>query len=239
MKDTASTLKKNLAEAVSDLKTAYGDSLLSVVLYGRAAREGAGTADLLVVLPDTSPSELARIADRLKGWGKKGIATPLFLEEGYIARSLDTFPLEFMDMKAAYEVLYGADVIEDTAFTADDVRAECERELKGKLLHLRAEYLSTQGKARALIDLVDRSLEGFRLVFTGVLFLRDSEAPVATEALVTAVAEAYNLDAAFFKKLVGIARGTIKLDTDEADRLYDRYVEELDKLSAAVDALGD
>ena len=67
------------------------------------------------------------------------ISTPLFIARGYIQQSLDTFPLEFLNISSSYQLVFGDDILENIEFKAEDVRTQCERELKGKLLHLRAE----------------------------------------------------------------------------------------------------
>ena len=231
----------NTADAFARKLTGlYGDSLQSVILYGPAARgekNNEGYLHFLVVLDDNTPSELALCASEMKGWAKKKIATPLFLTRDYIARSLDTFPLEFMNMRSTYHVIEGEDVLEGLSFDHADIRSQCERELKGKLLHLRAEYLIIRGQSRELMNLVGRSLETFRMVFIGALTLKGEDVPVDTDMLLGAVAAAFELDDSLFKKLTGIIRNEIKLDVTEADKLFDLYVEELDSLAHAIDDL--
>ena len=119
------------------------------------------------------------------------------------------------------------------------MRSQCERELKGKLLHLRAEYLNLRGDKKGLKDLVDRSLNTFRLIFTGALFLKNIEISKEIDILFTIVTEEYDLDTSLFKKLRSIANGELKMDEKDADELFDLYVEELDKLSNAIDEMLD
>ncbi len=234
-------MKKTADEFLSAVQESFGESLKSVILYGPAARgetyKNILYISFMVIVDDNTPSELARCAKHVRKWHKQSITTPLFLDPAYIQQSLDTFPLEFMDMRSTYHVIYGEDVLEGLNFEAADVRSQCERELKGKLLHLRAEYLSIRGNTKQLIDLINRSLNTFRLVFTGALFLKDREAPKDTGRLLDAVTEEYGLDVSLFKQLTGITSGDIKINESEADKLFDLYVEELDKLSSSIDTL--
>jgi hypothetical protein len=55
---------------------------------------------------------------------------------------------------------------------AEAVRAECEREAKGKLLRLRALYLELAGSARDLQALMLDSRKTFLHVIRGLLYLR-------------------------------------------------------------------
>jgi hypothetical protein len=140
-------------------------------------------------------------------------------------------------MSSAYHVVYGEDVLKNITVRKRDVRNQCERELKGKLLHLRAEYLNLRGDTKGLTNLIDRSLWTFRLIFIGALYLKDITFPKETEVLMKSVCNEYGLDITLFERLHAIARGTVKIDEKETDTLFDLYVEELDKLSNAFDSL--
>ena len=243
MKELSEHMKKTSDAFLVDIRDAFGESLKSVVLYGPAARgevyKDRQYINFLVIVGDNTPSELARCAKQVKKWRKRLITTPLFLDPSYIERSLDTFPLEFMDMSSVYNVLFGEDVFDGLVFNADDVRNQCERELKGKLLHLRAEYLAIRGNKKLLIDLINRSLNTFRLVFAGALFLKGCKIPEDTQSLIDKVIGEYSLDTTLFKRLFGIAKGSIKINEAEADELFDLYVEELDRLSGKIDSMTD
>ncbi len=241
MKEILEHIQKTADAFLQDICQAFGDSLRSVILYGPATRgeifKDRPYINFMVVVEDNTPSSLARCAGQVKKWRKRLIATPLFLNPGYIGRSLDTFPLEFMDMKVSYRVLHGEDVLEDLTFEAEDVRRQCERELKGKLLHLRAEYLAIRGDTKLLVDLIHRSLNTFRLVFSGLLFLKGREVPEATRDMMDAISEEYGLSASLFKQLNGVMNGDIKVRETEADKLFDLYIEELDKLLESIDEM--
>ncbi len=245
MENLPEGIKKKSDEFLGNVREAFGESLRSIVLYGSAARAEGVPGDnvpyinFMVVVDDNTPSELARCAKFVKKWRKQLITIPLFLDPGYIKLSLDTFPLEFMDMSNAYHTVYGDDIFEDIEFDKADVRNQCERELKGKLLHLRAEYLNLRGDKKRLIDLINRSLNTFRLVFEGALFLKDRELPKETGSLLSAVTEEYELDDSLFKKLNAVAKGDVKINETEADELFDLYVEELDKLSKTIDEMSE
>lgn len=234
------TMKTTAEQFIGAVKNAFGDALRSVILYGPAARGMTlkrPYITFLVIVDDNTPSEIARCSQYMKRWNRKRIAAPLFLEPGNIERSLDTFPLEFLDMTSAYHVVYGEDVLKDVRVKKSDVRNQCERELKGKLLHLRAEYLTLRGNTVGIRDLIERTLITFLLVFAGALFLKDRTVPFDMGELLAATAGEYGLDAALFERLFGIARGRLKLNKQESDALFDRYVEELDKLSQSFDSI--
>lgn len=232
--------QKTAAGFVANLRECFGDALLSVVLYGPAARgeqaKDGPAMTFLVVVRDSTPSELAPCSAFVRRWERSGIATPLFLTPEYIRASLDSFPLEFMEMQRSGVVLAGEDFLHGAEFAARDIRAECEREIKGKLLHLRAEYLALRGNRKDVAGLAARSLATFRRVFAGALSLRNVPAPEEMTGLLATAAAEYGLDGEFLREIHAVARGESKPDPAAADHLFDRYVEELDTLSTAIDA---
>ncbi len=234
-------IRKKAESFAANARECFGDSLRSIVLYGPAARgeDTKGTVlSFMAVVTDNSPSAIAPCSGFMHRWTKDGIGTPLIVTPDYIADSLDTFPLEFMGMRSAYVVVAGEDVLAGLEFAAKDVRSQCERELKGKLIHLRAEYLTHRGSSKELAHLVRRSLETFRLVFVGALHLKGNSAPSGTRELMDAAGAAFCLDSALFGKLYDFGMGTLKPDHEELDRLFDLYVEDLDKFSHALDTFG-
>ncbi len=227
-------------EFTEDVRKCFSQKLVSVTLYGQAARSArlqrGAAINFIVAVRDNTPSELAPCSAYMKRWSRHGIAAPLFITPEYIRGSLDTFPLEFMEMKSSYRIFYGDDVLKDLEFEDKNVRTECEREIKGKLLHLRAEYLSLRGDRNGIADLVARSLNTFRLVFGGALYLKRKVAPAETSDLIELAAEVYDLNGKLLREIQDLAFGRIKPSPEKTDFFFDKYVEELDKLSRAIDS---
>lgn len=224
-----------------DLKTAFGESLTSVTLFGSCARgeyvPKKSDLNFLVVVKDNSPSELAAYRKCLFKWRKRNVATPLFLTEDYIQSSLDSFPIEFLEMKSAYKVIYGEDLLADLQFEKSYLRTQAERELKGKLLHLRQEFLESRGKVEMLTMLVSSSLSAFAPVFRAVLCITGEEHKVKRADLLRQVCDKFTLNFGLFDQLLKISRGEVKVPASEMNDLFDLYVEEIDKLSKDVDSL--
>jgi len=99
-----------------------------------------------------------------------------FSHKNYIESSLDTFPIEFLNFKTSYRLITGEDVLKDLTFEKKFVRLQCERELKGKLLQLRENFLETEGKKKNIEALIRLSLPTFFSIFQAVLFLNGKTA---------------------------------------------------------------
>jgi predicted nucleotidyltransferase len=130
-----------------DCLNIFGSDLESIILYGSSARGEyvAGRSDInfMIVLSSAGIENLSRAMPLAAKWRSSRVSTPLFLSRDYITTSLDTFPIEFLTMKAAYKMVFGQDLLKDLAFDKSFVRLQCERELKAKLLHLRQRFVET------------------------------------------------------------------------------------------------
>lgn len=228
-------------EFCDDMRSAFGEDLVSVVLFGSGARgeyiPKKSDVNFLVVVKDNSPSELIAYRKCLSKWEKRNVATPLFLTEEYIRSSLDTFPIEFLEMKTAYKVIQGDDLLAHVQFEKTDLRMQAERELKGKLLHLRQEFLESRGKVETLTMLVSSSIAAFAPVFRALLYISGEEHKVKRADLLQQVCDKFELDFDLFYKLLRISRGELKIPASEMNDLFDLYVEEMDKLATIVDGM--
>ena len=229
------------SEFCDDVKAAFRDRLVSVVLFGSGARgeyiPKKSDINFLVVVKDNSPSGLTAYRKCLSKWQKRNVATPLFLTEEYIRSSLDTFPIEFLEMKTAYQVIHGEDLLAPLRFEKQDLRRQAERELKGKLLHLRQEFLESRGKLESLTALVSSSLAAFAPVFRALLFISGEEHMVKRADLLQQICTKFDLDFDLFHRLLTISRGETKIPASEMNDLFDLYVEEIDTLANRVDRM--
>jgi len=227
---------------VADLKGIYGDQLISVILYGSGATgeyvPGKSDINFLVVVGDNSIGRLERSIPLVKKWAKRRVAVPLFLTREYIESSLDAFPIEFLVMKLSHRLVYGEDILEDIPISPSDLRLQCERELKGKLLRLRQAFLESGGKRKELGILVSESLTAFVSIFKALLFIRGRGVPVRREDIFADVSEEFEeLDGELFVKLLKWRQGLYKPSEREALELFSSYVSQIDALAKKVDEM--
>ena len=67
-----------------------------------------------------------------------------------VNNSLDAFPIEFNDLKLAGRVVAGEFDLEGLKIGRNDLRLQCERELRGLQIHTRLAYLRLGGKEKEL-----------------------------------------------------------------------------------------
>jgi len=176
------TVEDQLHGLVERLTGALGDELISVVLYGSAARgehhEKHSDLNVLCILRRVGIAELERLAGPLRWWLRLNPTPPLFLSEEEIRTSCDAFPIEFLDIRAAYQVLYGKDLVASIEVATANHRRQLEHELRSRLLRLRRRFLETQRDDKALARLMLEALPTFSTLFRHALLAAGVDAPL-------------------------------------------------------------
>lgn len=191
-----------VAALTRGLQEALGADLVSLMLYGSEARgmaiRGWSDVNVLVVLKDASAAVLGRAAGPLKAWRKTGHPAPLIQTEAEWRAAADVFPLEIEDVRDAHRLLAGRDVISGLATKRADLREELEREARGKLVRLRAEYAVADGDRAAVATLLARATGTFLVFFRAALRLAGQPVPAEPGELVRAAADLVGFDAGAF-----------------------------------------
>lgn len=228
-------------EFKGDYITVFGDDLLGIILYGSGARGEyvykKSDINFLIALTDNGIERLSDAMKIVDKWQKRRIPVPLFLTKSYIESSLDAFPLEFFNIRSAYKVIHGEDILKDLTIEKGDLRVQCERELKAKLLLLRRSFLQAQGRVHILRELVTQSLPTFISVFKALLYLKGEAIPGNSEAVVQAIAESFELDRKLLQTLWYIKRGEQKPGRHELNKIIWKYISEVKGLSRQVDKI--
>ena len=242
MSRTSQDPKEISRQVVEDYRELYGEDLVSIILYGSAAgedyRPGKSDINFMIVLSEEGIGNIDRAFETVHMWRKKKVAVPLFLTQEYIGTSMDVFPIEYLNFQRNHVLAYGKDLLENLSFDHANVRLQCEREIKGKLLVLRNAFLEAGGKGKAMKEVIAGSLQAFLAIFTALLFLKKIEIPSGKRAILKAVSDAYDLDPALFERVIDVKEDKIKLDDKEMRLLFKDYLKEVRRLSMIVDKLG-
>lgn len=227
---------------VREVRDLYGDDLIAVILYGSAVGPeyipGVSDLNLLVLLKEVGPGQLAKAAKLVPRWRKSRLS-PLFLDPEYIASSLDSFPIEFLEMKEQHRLLWGEeDPLARLEVSWESLRLQCEQELKGKWLRLRQAYLESAGDARELRRLLIASLSPFTVVLSTLLRLKGFPVPPREFLEVLAQVEAaFGLELDSFRRVYQLKQGYASPGRAEVLALFGQYLEEVGRLARAADQL--
>jgi hypothetical protein len=223
------TGEKLLEALVDRLRKLYGDALVSVVLYGSAAsgdyHPRFSDYNILCVLARVTPTELAAAEDLFRWWREHGNPSPLLLTEAELAASTDCFAIEFRDIRDAYRLLHGRDVIAPLAPGVRFHRAQVEHELRAKLLRLRQKAAGMMSDPGLLRRLLADSVATFCVLFRHALLLHGEPAPQARRDAVAAAAARFGFDPAPFERLLDLREERIRpRDLDPAALLPDYMI---------------
>src|SRR3954471_876630 len=128
---------------------ALPDRIRAVVLFGSAAAgdfiDGVSRFDLLIVVDPLELEDLESLAPAIRDWHQAGHPVPLLFTPAQLAASTDAFAIEFLELQHDRRVLYGVDPIVGLKIDPLHARMHLERELKGKSLALRDQYVLAAG----------------------------------------------------------------------------------------------
>jgi hypothetical protein len=231
--------KEIFEEIISDYRALFSDGLISIILYGSGAgtdfRPGKSDINFMIVLSEEEIEHLDKAFKTVSKWRKRKVAIPLFLTEQYVETSTDVFPIEYLNFQHNHVLVYGKDVLTDLMFDRRDVRLQCEREAKGKLLVLRQTYLETTGRGNALKTVIGQSLQAFMAIFRALLFIKEKEIPRGNREIVSAVCNVFQLDSDLFNKLFDLKEAKVQLNDNEMKGLFRNYLKEIRKLTRIID----
>lgn len=245
-------LKKTAHHFVEQLKLKLSGNLKSAFVYASAARgeysKRHSDINILLVLAtvDTKSLKIIGAAKRKSAFAK--LAT-LVLSKEDVESSTDTFPMEFLDIKEDYVLLWGDDCLKNLIIDLKNLRHQCEWELKSKIIQARQFYLNSfghkpvrqwfgfpysQSHKNALRNFLLQSISSFFTIFKNILRLRGISEN-SKEKILERIAQEFGLSVDILGQLWQMRQGSGKItDIEEA---FEAFLETLRELSHKVDAL--
>lgn len=227
---------------VADLQATHGENLASIVLYGSAAAgdhiELRSDYNLLIALNKITTEDLRQAQAPMREWQRLGHPLPVYFTVEELSDAADVFPIEFHQMANARIVLYGHDPFEFVQLSDQNLRHQTEYELRSKLIQLRRLYIPASVSIEKLCDLMTDSLSSFAALFRAVLLLHGQEAPVAKPDCVRATVQLLELNATPFEQVFAFRSGSAVPNSEkEANEIFGAYMNEIEKVTEAVDEL--
>ncbi|MCS7313859.1 MAG: nucleotidyltransferase domain-containing protein [Bryobacterales bacterium] len=234
-------MERVLNQLVEKLKKAFDDRLLSVVLYGSAAvgdyHGRFSDINVLCVLRELGPRELADSAPVVRWWRELGNPSPLMLTAEEVKNSTDCFPIEFHDIVERHRVLYGPDLMAGLEVDDTFYRAQVEHELRAKLLRLRQKAAGVMRDKDLLRTLLADSLPTFCTLFRHALRLAGHQAPLEKRGVLLTVREKLGVDTAPLERILDLREGKIRARQLDPASVFERYLSAIQSVVAVVDRL--
>jgi hypothetical protein len=226
---------------------AFGNKLHSLLLFGSAAqsagsdidgfKEGASDINTVIILENVTTNDLNMIGNIGRKFKKSGLAIPLVFKRGHIPSSLDTFPLEFSDMKQNHILLHGADPLAEAQIETGNLRHQCETQFKSQLVQLRRGYLAAAENHEAITALITSSVTSIMAACRGMAFLAGKTPPDNKSDLLKMIQDDYDIDIAAIDEAWRLKRGEVHESTATLEILFDKYLIAIEKLTDVVDRM--
>ena len=228
-----------LEELVTQLRSAYGAQLTSVVLYGSAAagEHVAKKSDynVLVLLARIEAGALAAASAVARAWNEAGNPPPMTMTEDEWRRSSDVFPMEYSDILARNRVLYGSPPFENISITRENLRLQLEQQVMGKLLQLRQGALLAGMDGGRQANLIGASVGTIMVLFRAVLRLVAEPVPADNGPVIERVAVLAGFNPAPFIRALRHRRGDEKISSADAGGVLSQYLSGVERLDAYLD----
>ena len=234
-------MERQLSDLVARMKTAFGEHLVSAVLYGSAAMgdwdERGSDLNVLCVLDSLTPAELSASEPVFRWWRGEGNPPPLLLTEEEVRTSTDCFPMEFHDMKEHRRILFGSDLIADLEIDRSFYRAQVEHELRAKQIRLRQKAAEVLTEPKRLTKLLTDSISTFCVLGRHALLLSGDQPRWAKREILASLERALNRRLSGANAILSI-RISGEKNAGAADlSVLEQYLRDVDALVRFVDAL--
>ena len=224
-----------------EILKSHKDNIHSITIFGSALTDDfnpeKSDVNSVLVLNKMDLGFLEVLASLGKTYGKKGISAPLIMTPEYVMHSVDVFPIEFLNIKLLHETLFGEDLFQPLVIERKDLRLQCERELKVRLIGLRQGYISSMGDAKILSELFINTISGYIPLFRGVILLLRKEPPLKNEDVLQVLKDASGVNTQVFKTMLRQKRQKTKLTISHLNEIFKDYYAAVEKLGDITDGI--
>ncbi|MGR3309167.1 MAG: hypothetical protein ACUZ77_00180 [Candidatus Brocadiales bacterium] len=231
-------VKNRVEPFFSELLSTYEGTIYSLYIVGSAVTKDFNLTlsdiNTLIILNESKPEIFDFLASRGKRFGRKRIRAPLIVTRSYVENSLDVFPIEFLEMQLINKLVYGEDILKELNFGKNNVRLQCERELKGSLQAVRQGYIKSMDDKHVLRDFFLGLLSGSIPVFRAILYLHDKELPKDKLGVLDELEQATELNAQSFRELYKIKSQNLKPGLPELKKMFSDLLDFFEKASKKI-----
>ena len=234
----ASKPDDKLQQLVSRLEYACGEDLVSVVLYGSAARdefhEQYSDINLLVVLQEMKPATYPALNGVLKWWShEEKLRPPTIMTLNELRESADVFAIEMLDIQRSHKTLHGEDVVSGIEVPMNLHRVEVEHDLRTTLLRLRNHLLLTNDGDDELKLVMAKSLTSVLTLFRHALIALGEAPPSAKAKVLEHAGEVFEFNPAPLRTVMELRNSGHAVDN--VRDLYHAYMDAILKVAHGLD----
>ena len=224
-----------------EMQRRFGDELEGIVVFGDVAAGDyvptRSKIEFLVSVTDASFRRIKGLAPIVASWHRRRVATPLIVSTGYIQSSIDSSPVELLNMSLYHDLVWGSDVLSGLTFEHESLRVLCEREAKNRVQHIKQSYLDREGELKQIETLMADSIDHFVPLLRTLIHLHGKQPPGPRRKVFKAAGKVLNLAESVFVKVLQFRdEGVEGTKTDRA-QLFEDYVGQLELVGEIADRL--
>jgi len=205
---------------------ALGDNLVSAFVHGDCLMEGFSALEspwtVSFILKSNSAQDLLPLQKLTSKAKHENIVFNHVFSRYEIKTSQDVFPLEFLHIKSKNVTLCGETPLVDFCPNLAELRIECERELRGLLVHLRQFFLYLK-EYRNPHEIYVRSTITLLPLLYGVYYLSTGNYPESHEQV--------------YEMFPGVRIPNMTKDNDVIVANINKYIEAVTTIVNQVDAI--
>lgn len=226
---------------IEPLRTAMGSEFLAAYLTGSVLTQGfhpqRSRVNVLLVARHLGGDVLDALALAVPESRRPPHFDPLFMTLPQIQKSLDSFPIEWIEICEAHLLIEGQDVIGNLEVPRTYLRLQCEHELRAKVIQLRQAYVLSARHPDRLEPVLRVSASSFATLFRTLIRLHGESPPADTAHVIERVADLYRLEAEALLGAYLVRLTERRYRGSELLALYRRFLLETERLVNAIDQM--
>ncbi len=232
-------MEAKLSELVNRLKSAAGDNLKAVVLYGSAVsgefQAAHSDLNVLCIVERAGAADLERLHPVAEWWMKERNPAPLIFTMDEVQRSADIFAIELVDIKRHHRMLLGADFLDRFDVPMRLHGLQVERELRTGWLRLRQAILAAPQTKKVHLGIMLESVAAFGTLFRHAMLAVGQAMPGNKREAVDAVAVLSGGNPEGFRTILDLREGKRKEKEIDIEATLGTYLEFVEVVTNEVD----
>lgn len=188
---------QTLNDVIESSRVAFGENLLSAVLFGSAANgqlRVTSDVNLMLVLTRFESQEVDQIREAIRLARALVDLHVMFIEKHELPDALKSFPVKFADIIGRHKILFGENPFDNNVIPIADLIAHTKQTLLNFQLRLREQYVLVSLREEQLVNLVADSASPLRTCAAALRQVRGESYLNAKDALEQFVKKLNNPD---------------------------------------------
>jgi hypothetical protein len=223
------------------VRAALGSEFLAAYITGSALTQGfderRSRVNVLVVARSLNLDVLDAVRAKLPEDRKPPRFHPLFVVPRQIDKSLDVFPIEWIEIQETHLLIEGHDVLGGIQVPLGNLRLQLEHDLRARLIALRQAYLANAQRPGELGSVLQATASGFATLCRTLLRLRGESPPANTPKVIERVADVFGLKAEGLLGAHLVRYGEHHYKGPELLSFYRAFLVEIERLVNAIDEM--